>query len=480
MRLYARLLLIMISLLVIVTIAQFALNQYSQKLLVSEIQDSTAVISQILQKSVADLTSMTESEVSNLSEYLEEVRRKGVNEINIINTEGEIIDSSDPAKIGAMRDVHRLEKEKGLKVVPGAREQRGLGGTLVKPYRLVVPVIIGDEQLGFVEIGLLLDNIREIQHDNFNRRLFVTVVVFLLGTGVTIVLARRYTEPIHRLAEGVRTVSSGDLSVTIPVERSDEIGELAASFNEMVLKLRERKELETRLKEAEHLSQVGQLAAGIAHEVRNPLNYISLAIGHLRREIIGLFGERGHETLSMIDRIAEEVKRANYMIVSFMNYGRPLRLKRSSVELSGLLGRVVDPLGERLRESGIRFEATVSPETATVWADGDLLATCITNLAVNAAQSMPEGGVVTIGATTDANGCIITVSDEGEGVPAENREKIFTPYFTTKDVGTGLGLAITERIVREHGGSIRVEENAPRGSRFVITIPLSPGKKENP
>lgn len=478
MRLYARLLLIMISLLVIVTIAQFALNQYSQKLLVSEIQDSTAVISQILQKSVADLTSMTESEVSSLSDYLEEVRRKGVNEINIINTEGQIIDSSDPAKIGAMRDVHRLEREKGLKVVPGAREQRGIGGTLVKPYRLVVPVIIGDEQLGFVEIGLLLDNIREIQHDNFNRRLFVTFVIFLLGIGVTIVLARRYTEPIHRLAEGVRTVSAGDLSVTIPVERGDEIGELAASFNEMVLKLRERKELEDRLKEAEHLSQVGQLAAGIAHEVRNPLNYINLAIGHLRREIAAACGEARSDLLTLADRIAEEVKRANYMIVTFMNYGRPLRLKRGSVDLALLLERVVEPLKERFSESGVGFGVEVSPGTPSIRADADLLATCVANLAVNAAQSMPEGGMVTISAAVDSSRCTITVTDEGEGIPPENREKIFTPYFTTKDVGTGLGLAITERIVREHGGAIAVEENHPRGCRFVITIPLTNPEEE--
>jgi len=472
MKLYTRLLLIMISLLVIVTVSQFLLNQYSQKLLVNEIQDSTATISQILQKSVADLTSMTDDEASTLSDYVAQARQKGVNEVNIINIEGEIIDSSDPAKIGGKRDIHKLEKEKGLKVVPGAREQKGLGGTLVKPYRLVVPVIIGDEQMGFVEIGLLLDNIREIQHDNFNRRLLVTIIIFILGIAITIVLARRYTEPIHRLAEGVRTVSAGDLSVTIPVDRSDEIGELAAAFNDMVRQLRERKELEDRLKDAEHLSQVGQLAAGIAHEVRNPLNYINLAIGHLKREITASSPAPRPDLVELADRIADEVRRANYMVVTFMNYGRPLRLKRTTVTLSEIVDRVVSD--ERLRDAGGAIERRIPPDLPPVSADPELLETALRNLVTNAIQAMPSGGSLQIEASVvDGGGALrITVADEGEGIPPENREKIFTPYFTTKEVGTGLGLAITNRIVKEHGGTISVEENTPRGSRFIITLPL--------
>ncbi|GAB4301056.1 MAG: ATP-binding protein [Desulfuromonadia bacterium] len=472
MKLYTRLLLIMISLLVIVTLTQFLLNQYSQQLLVNEIQDSTATISQLLQKSVADLTSVTDDEVSNLSEYVTEARRKGVQEVNIINMEGEIIDSSDPAKIGGKRDIHKLEKEKGLKMVPGGKEQKGIGGTLVKPYKLVVPVIIGDENLGFVEIGLLLDNIREIQHDNFNRRLFVTVVLFLLGIGVTVILARRYTEPIHRLANGVRNVSAGDLSVTIPIDRTDEIGELAESFNDMVRQLRERKELESRLKDAEHLSQVGQLAAGIAHEVRNPLNYINLAIGHLKREMMATFPTPRADLMELMDRIAEEVRRANYMIVTFMNYGRPLRPRRTTVRLAEVIDRIVSD--ELFLDRGVRFERRIPPDLPPVSADGELIETALRNLVSNAIQAMPDSGTVGIDAEAcEGGGIRVTVSDEGVGIPPENREKIFTPYFTTKDVGTGLGLAITERIVKEHGGTIVVEENTPRGSRFILTLPPS-------
>jgi len=204
MKLNTKLVLIMLSLLVIATLTQFVLNQYSQHALVDEIQDSSAAISEVLQKSVEDLTSVSSAEYSKLAEYLEEARGKGINEINIIDPEGEIIDSSDPEKIGKQRDLKKLGKEKGLKAVPGGKEVRGVAGTLVRPYKLVVPVIIGDQQLGFVEIDLLLDNIREIQHENFVRRMAATGSIFVLGIALTIFLARR------------RTVSPSQVSARTP------------------------------------------------------------------------------------------------------------------------------------------------------------------------------------------------------------------------------------------------------------------------
>src|SRR5512136_2891867 len=113
-----------------------------------------------------------------------------------------------------------------------------------RPYDLMVPVIVGDEQLGYVSINLLLDNIQTIQHANFMHRLTATFLIFMLGIFLTIFLARKYTSPIQHLAESVQKVSAGDLSATFPVERQDEIGELAANFNEMVKKLKEREDLE--------------------------------------------------------------------------------------------------------------------------------------------------------------------------------------------------------------------------------------------
>ena len=281
MKLNAKLVMMMLSLLVIAIMVLFILNQFSQNDLVREIQESSTEVSKAIQLSVEDLTSESDTESSRLREYLQQARKKGINEINIIDNDGEIINSSDPALVGKKRDLKKMGT--GLKAVRGGRQA---GVSSLKPYELVVPVIVGDEQLGYVQVNLLLDNIREIQHDNFVRRLIATSLLFMFGIMLTFFLAKRYTMPIRRLVEGVKRVSGGDLAVTMPVETRDEIGELAESFNEMVAKLREREHLEKRLYEAEHLSKVGQLASGIAHEIRNPLNYINLAVDHLRSEMI--------------------------------------------------------------------------------------------------------------------------------------------------------------------------------------------------
>ncbi len=457
----------MLSMLVLAMLTLFLLNQFAQDALVNEIQESSQEISKAIQMSIEDLTS--NAETSRLTDYLTKAREKGINEINIINTEGEIIDSSDPEKIGKKRELKKLEK--GVHAVP-----RPIGGAVLsqKPYEVVVPVIVGDEQLGFVQINMLLDNIRDIQRANFIRRLFATGMVFTVGIALTIFLARRYTTPIKNLVEDFKRVSAGDLSVTIPVESDDEIGEMAEGFNNMVEKLREREALEKRLYEAEHLSRVGQLASGIAHEIRNPLNYISLAIDHLKTEMLPLCGDKCSELEELAGNIKEEVRRANYMVVNFMNYGRPLKLRRTRVVYRELLAKVLPVLQTRLTEQHIIVDQQIPADLPPLWIDGELFRNCILNFVSNASQAMPDGGTIILGAHLE-EGCVrLAFSDQGSGISPEDLSKIFQPYFTTKDVGIGLGLAITERIIKEHGGVIEVESQVGIGTTFSVSLPLPP------
>jgi len=468
MKLNAKLVIIMLTLLVLAMLSLFMLNQYAQNDLVREIQDSSQEISKAVQMSIEDLTS--EAETSRLTDYLNKSRDRGINEINIISNEGEIIDSSDPEKIGKKRDIKKVEK--GVHAKP--HQQAGATVLSQKPYEVVVPVIVGDEQLGYVQINMLLDNIRDIQHANFIRRLFATCMVFAVGIAFTIYLARRYTEPINRLVIDFKRVSSGDLSVTIPVESQDEIGELAAGFNNMVEKLREREALEKRLYEAEHLSRVGQLASGIAHEIRNPLNYISLAIDHLKAEMLPLCSERHAELEELTNKIKEEVRRVNYMVLNFMNYGRPLKLRHALVAYADILAKVLPLVNDRLTEQHIRIEQHIDPGMPLLWVDQEMLRNCILNFLNNAAQAMIGGGVITLGASLDAeHGRVaLTFGDQGSGIHEDDMAKIFQPYFTTKDVGIGLGLAITERIIKEHGGEIQVQSRPGEGTTFVVLLPL--------
>ena len=458
----------MLSLLVIAMLTLFVMNQYSQNDLVQEIQASSTEVSKAIQLSVEDLTSGIDYESGRLSEYLKEARTRGINEVNIISNEGEIINSSDPTKVGKRREVHKLDK--GLKA---SRRGGGVTGSSMRPYDLLVPVIVGDEQIGYVEVNLLLDNIREIQHDNFLRRLLATCMIFMLGIIVTIFLARRYTDPINRLVAGVKKVSAGDLSMTFPQERSDEIGELAASFNEMVGKLRERENLEKRLYEAEHLSKVGQLASGIAHEIRNPLNYISLAIDHLKSEMLPACTEHRQELETLTDKIKEEVRRVNYMVVNFMNYGRPLKLRLAELSYPDLIAMALPLLEDKLAEQHISVVTELAPDLPPMMADRELLRNCLFNFITNAAQAMPNGGTITLGASfeQESESFRLTFADQGEGIAPEDVTRVFQPYFTTKEAGIGLGLAITERIVREHGGTIAVASEPERGTVFTVVLP---------
>ncbi|HBA87722.1 MAG TPA: two-component sensor histidine kinase [Geobacter sp.] len=464
MKLNTKLVMIMLTMLVIAMLILFVLNQFSQNDLVQEIQESSNVVSKAIQLSVEDLTSDEES--SRLTEYLQQAKSKGVNEINIINNEGEIINSSDPAQVGKKQEIKKLEK--GLK----ASRRHGGGGSL-KPYDLVVPVIVGDEQLGYVQINLLLDNIRDIQHANFVRRLVATSMVFVLGMILTIFLARRYTYPIHRLATGVKNVSSGDLSVTFQVQSSDEIGELAENLNEMVGKLKEKEQLEKRLYEAEHLSKVGQLAAGIAHEIRNPLNYISLAIDHLKSELLPSCPGKGEELEAITTNIKEEVRKANYMVLNFMNYGRPLKLRLQQITYPELVDKAMPIMQDRLNEQRIEVVREIPDDLPPIEVDPELMRNCLCNFISNGAQAMPDGGRITLGAGLDpeTGACRLTFHDQGVGIEPQDLEKVFQPYFTTKEAGIGLGLAITERIVKEHGGTVSVQSSIGAGTTFTVTLP---------
>ena len=464
MKLNTKLIIIMLTLLVLTLLTLFSLNQFAQTALVDEIQDSSQEISKAIQMSIEDLTSDTET--SRLTDYLIKARKRGLNEINIINIDGEIIDSSDPEKIGKKRELKKLEK--GIHAV-----RQSVGGTVLsqKQYEVIVPVIVGDEQLGYVQINMLLDNIRDIQRANFIRRLFATGMVFTVGTALIIFLARRYTTPIRSMVEDFKRVSAGDLSVTIPVESDDEIGEMAVGFNNMVEKLREREALEKRLYEAEHLSRVGQLASGIAHEIRNPLNYISLAVDHLKTEMLPCCGDKRADLEELAANIKEEVRRANYMVVNFMNYGRPLKLRRALTAYRELLAKVLPVLQDKLTEQHILIDQQIQADLPPLWVDGELFRNCILNFISNAAQAMPNGGTITLGARLDKNLIKLNFSDQGGGISPDDLSKIFQPYFTTKDVGIGLGLAITERIIKGHGGAITVESALGTGTTFTVSLP---------
>jgi signal transduction histidine kinase len=317
------------------------------------------------------------------------------------------------------------------------------------------------------------------------KRVAVTVVIFSLGILVSLYLARKYTQPLHDVVTAAKHVAAGDLTKTIEVEGEDEIAELTRSFNEMVEKLRQHRELEERLREAERLSAVGKLASGIAHEIRNPLNFMNLSIDHIRARLGSGRPEGAAEVLALMSNIKAEIHRLNGMIENFLTVGKPLALSKSDVDLVALIREVVGLAHQKAVEQGITIAVSEVTPIPRLQADPVQIKTCLMNVVLNAIQAMPAGGRLCVttqhcaearraGHAPEPNGTVeVIISDTGPGISEEDLNRIFNPYFTTKKLGIGLGLAITKKIVEEHRGRISVRSRPKEGTDVVISLPVA-------
>jgi len=493
-KLNTKLLMMMFLLLLLSLTSSFLMYSFFEKAMVKVVEENTTDLSKAIQVSVEELTSTGETNEARLGEYVKSLSKKGVKEISILSNENEVIASSNPKHKGA----HLDPKHKDLIIT----EKLGadLGPTAgQKPYNIIVPIIVGDEQLGYVHINMLLDDFSQLIKSNLYKRLFVTLVIFTLGILASLWLSRKYTHPIEKVVEAAKKVAAGDLSKILQIEGRDEIGELTHSFNEMVERLRQQRELEERLRTAERFSTIGQLASGIAHEFRNPLNFISLSIDHLKSQLetvvpaaTGLAahfpdqpdrqaGGQGQmvlssreEALEIMTNIKREIHRLNQMVENFLRYGKPQKLQLQELEIGPLLSEVMDVARHKALDQGVAIRIDHSNGLVRVIADREQLKTCFMNITANAIQAMPRGGELKVETEMDQRRkeTKIIFSDTGHGISEEALQRIFQPYFTTKRLGIGLGLALTQRIVHEHGGRITVLSQLKHGTQVVVTLPV--------
>ena len=307
---------------------------------------------------------------------------------------------------------------------------------------------------------------------NTTMRIVAALCVFAIGIVISTFLSLWDTGPIHNVVAAARKVAAGDLDQNLPVDRNDEIGDLTRSFNDMVQKLREQRRLEERLREAEHLSAVGQLARGIAHEIRNPLNFISLSIDHIKTKYRPQDGAQAEGFVKLVESMKGEIHRLDRLVRDFLDYGKPLKLDLQPVQTQELLADVVEIVKAKAESDHIqimeRYE--ILPQLRL---DAQLMKSCLFNVVNNAFQAMPGGGSLTI-ATEGQNGWfVLHLRDTGIGVSKENLTRIFEPFFTTKSQGLGLGLAMTKRVIEEHGGKIEFVSAEGQGSEVTISLPLS-------
>lgn len=233
-------------------------------------------------------------------------------------------------------------------------------------------------------------------------------------------------------------------------------------------------EAEASARRAERLAALGQLTAGLAHELRNPLGTIKASSEMLLDRLNPPEGELEGLPQELAGYISSEVDRANHLITRFLEFARPLKLRRDKVDLNALVDEAIEHLTRQTPEVAALLHKNYDPTIPQLDADGELLERVVFNLLRNALDASPPGATVSVRTRAAEGLAEVAVLDRGAGIPPESLEQIFNPFFTTKPTGVGLGLAISSKIVDEHGGLIRVESEAGRGSTFRVQLPLDP------
>lgn len=325
----------------------------------------------------------------------------------------------------------------------------------------------------------------------------VFMVSGLMGVLVARTAASRLARPIKELESFAARVAAGERGVRIEIGSEDEIGDLAGEFNRMSTALtaqeEEIRELNRNLEEkvrvrtaeleekgallikaeqdlskAERLAAIGELAAGVAHEINNPLAIIR---GNSELVQMALPHESGcHEEMSIITTAVGRVER---IVANLLKFASSEKKRISRVSVAALLAEILAQIGHQVSLQSVSVQTDLAA-AVEIEGDADQLRQVFTNLVLNGIQAMPQGGELTVSARGDAVAgiCAVTVSDTGMGISAEHLEKIFNPFFTTRSAGTGLGLSVSYGIVKDHGGEISVESTPGKGSSFRVTLPL--------
>jgi PAS domain S-box-containing protein len=243
----------------------------------------------------------------------------------------------------------------------------------------------------------------------------------------------------------------------------------------------DKRRREAQLRRAESLAALTTLAAGVAHEIKNPLASIRIQLGIIRRILEKNCTKKTESIFHNISLVEQEIDRLNSIVVDFLFAVRPMDITLILDRAEEVIDEVVELMRHEAEDQHIRIVTQIEPDLPDVMIDRKNLKQALLNIVKNAIAAMPDGGVLTISASVKNDELQIAVSDTGIGIPEELMTKIFEPYFTTKESGTGLGLTITFKIVKEHNGEITVESTPSKGSTFTIHLPLpQPEQKSLP
>jgi two-component system nitrogen regulation sensor histidine kinase NtrY len=333
--------------------------------------------------------------------------------------------------------------------------------------------------MGVLLVGSSRRPLIELQRQVVSTAMLVGGAGILVAVLASLWFAARVTRPVVSLAEAARRVAAGDLGAKVEVESSDELGELAASFNRMTEDLVQQKD---RTLQAERVAAWRELARRLAHELKNPLFPLQVTVENLMRakqKSPEMFEEVFHEGTATL---LAEINNLKTIIGRFSEFSRMPQPQRRPTQVNEVVRSVLRVFHAQLQnhelQNNHKNQIAVRTELADalpeISADPDLLHRALQNLVLNAIDAMPQGGELAIRTATLGDRIEISVSDTGSGLTQEECGRLFTPYYTTKQHGTGLGLAIVQSVVSDHGGKISVESTKEKGTTFRIELPREP------
>lgn len=441
------------------------LQQVTEDRVFDLIQERINGLSKAIEISMEQMTATGKTKEDRLKEYVNQLKKKGIQQVSIISSDQEVLQSSNPQLVGSKISVSKNEFLITAKIGEEA-------GKPMKVYNAFVPVISKNELEGYINITMYFDDLDKLYRDSFYRRVAWMIPIFGIGVLLCIIISYRFTKPINLLVDSIHSISQGKKPVLPKIPNAD-ISGLADSIDIMINKFEEEKIMREKIKSIENQAMLAQLASGIAHEIRNPINFISLSIDHLgslqqvkNADHNGLIGD-------LFKKMKIEIKRVNQMMMNFLDLGRELTLTKMPFRVDILLEETLGFSSQMIKDRDIKIERIYCDPIPFMDVDMDKIKSCFQNVINNAADSMPNGGTLRVSITEAGGFTRIDFQDTGQGVQPDDLPKIYQPYFTTKKTGTGLGLAISKRIIEAHEGKIEINSSPGVGTGVRISLPVS-------
>lgn len=478
----------------VIGIFSFTISRSQQKALLAQIDHNASQLSETIKSSTK--YGMLLNQREHIHRIIDTIgRQEGIEKIRVFNKEGEIIYSSVKSDIGEMVDKYAescyachaadqpleklainertrtFEDDQGHKVFgiinaiynePDCSQ----GDCHVHPSDQKV--------LGVLDVTMSLDEIdAEISKSQMKLVIFALTALVSIALILWFLVEELVGKPVRKLVQATNIVASGDLDYKIPVTSTDELGRLARSFNDMTQELAEA---HRKVYQYDKLASVGRLAAGVAHEINNPLTGVLTYSSFLLKR-----KEKDPEVRKDLEVIVRETKRCRDIVKGLLDFARQAPPKKTQVNVNELVNQTLSILDNQLNLKNVSVKKHLDDRLPAVLADANQIEQVLINLLSNASDAFGQsGGEISVSTSTQeedgTNYVAIGITDTGCGILQEHLTKIFEPFYSTKgQAGTGLGLSVVWGIIEEHDGKIDVESEVGKGTTFRIRLPVSNG-----